>query len=72
VIYPLEVVPERFRQVLAFNPLLYFIEIVRAPVYEGVLPAVSSLAIASALAVLALVIGWGVFRRLSRGFYPYL
>jgi ABC-2 type transport system permease protein/lipopolysaccharide transport system permease protein len=72
VIYPLEIIPERFRPFFALNPLLYLIEIVRAPVHQGVLPPAQSLLIATALALAAVVIGWMIFRRLSRGFYPYL
>lgn len=72
VIYPIEVVPEKYRQFFALNPLMYFIEIVRAPVHDGVLPSMNALGIATACALLAVVIGWTTFRRLSRGFYPYL
>jgi ABC-type polysaccharide/polyol phosphate export permease len=72
VIYPIEIVPERFQPIFALNPLLYFMEIVRAPVYDGVLPSAHSLAIATSCALVAAVVGWTVFRRLSRGFYPYL
>jgi ABC-2 type transport system permease protein/lipopolysaccharide transport system permease protein len=72
VIYPIEVVPERFRRVFELNPLMYFIEIVRAPVHDGVLPSVHALVITSSCALAACVVGWLVFRRLSRGFYPYL
>lgn len=72
VIYPVEVLPERYRGIFELNPLLYFIEIVRVPVYDGVLPSIKALGIASALAVVAVVVGWVTFRRMSRGFYPYL
>lgn len=72
VIYPLEVVPERFRPLFALNPMLYFVEILRAPVHDGVLPDPRSLAIATVCAVVAAMAGWMTFRRLSRGFYPYL
>ena len=72
VIYPIEVVPERFRRFFALNPLMYFMEIVRAPVHDGVLPSMHALSIAGASALVAVVVGWTVFRRLSRGFYPYL
>lgn len=72
VIYPMEVIPAQFRRFFELNPLLYFMRIVRAPVYEGTLPGLEALAIAGALAAAALLIGWTVFRRLSRGFYPYL
>ncbi len=72
IIYPIEVVPERFRPIFALNPLMYFVEIVRAPVHNGVLPSANALLIASSCALVAIVVGWMVFRRLSRGFYPYL
>ena len=72
IIYPIEVVPERFRPFFALNPLMYFIEIVRAPVHEGALPSTHALTVSGISAVVAIVAGWTVFRRLSRGFYPYL
>jgi len=72
VIYPIEVVPARFRRFFALNPLLYFIEIVRAPVHDGVLPSMHTLTVATSCALVAVVVGWTVWRRLSRGFYPYL
>jgi ABC-type polysaccharide/polyol phosphate export permease len=72
VIYPIEVVPEQYRPIFALNPLLYFIEIVRAPVHGGTLPSAHALLVATTCAVVALVVGWTVFRRLSRDFYPYL
>ncbi len=70
--YPLSIVPQRYLWVLRANPLLYLFETVRAPIYHGVLPAAGTLAIASALAVAALGIGWLVFRRLSPGFYLHV
>ena len=72
IIYPLEIIPARYRTFVEMNPLLYFVEIVRAPVYAGTLPSANALAIASASAAIALLAGWTTFRRLSRGFYPYL
>lgn len=72
VIYPIGVVPARYRRIFALNPLMYFIEIVRAPVHDGVLPSLRALTIATTAAAVAIVVGWTVFRRLSRGFYPYL
>ncbi len=72
VIYPRNIIPARFAILLDANPLTYYIEIVRAPVHEGVLPSLHSLGIASGAAVASLVIGWAIFRRLSRGFYPHL
>jgi ABC-type polysaccharide/polyol phosphate export permease len=72
VIYPMAVIPAEYRTFFGLNPMLYLIEIVRAPIHDGVVPSLHSLGIAVALAVGALLVGWTVFRRLSRGFYPYL
>ena len=72
VIYPMEVIPDHFRRFFELNPMLYFIRIVRAPVYEGTLPEMRFVLIAAAMAIGALLVGWTAFRRLSRGFYPYL
>jgi len=72
IIYPISIVPDRFRQVIRMNPLLYLLQIVRDPVYNGRVPSVTMLAFTAALAAGMLIVGWSVFRRLSRGFYPHL
>jgi homopolymeric O-antigen transport system permease protein len=72
IIYPASIVPERFRLFFALNPFVYMIDVVRTPVFDGTLPSNHTLAIATALAVVSLIAGWEIFRRLSRGFYPYL
>lgn len=72
VIYPREIIPARFAILIDANPLTYFIDIVRIPVHEGVLPPMHALGIATGAALASLVIGWAIFRRLARGFYPHL
>ncbi len=72
IVYPISIVPERFRQIIAINPLVYVLQIVRDPVYNGQVPSVNLLGIGMVAAVLAFLIGWAVFRRLARGFYPHL
>lgn len=72
IIYPISIVPARFRPLLAMNPFVYLIDVVRMPVYNGTVPPNGTLAIAAGAAVFALFAGWAIFRRLSRGFYPYL
>lgn len=72
IIYPISIVPARFQRLIAFNPLLYVLQIVRDPVYNGKLPSAPYLGIAALSAVAMFLIGWSVFRRLSRGFYPHL
>jgi homopolymeric O-antigen transport system permease protein len=72
VIYPREIIPARFSILISANPLTYFIDIVRTPVHSGVLPPMQSIGIASIAALLSVLIGWSIFRRLARGFYPHL
>jgi ABC-type polysaccharide/polyol phosphate export permease len=70
--YPISIVPKRFRSVIDANPLMYLLQIVRDPVYNGRVPSLHYIGIACAAAALSFLVGWAVFRRLSRGFYPYL
>ena len=72
IMYPLSIVPERYLTFVKLNPLRYVIEIVRAPIYYGIIPPARTLVIAVGLAVGALVFGWFVFRRLSPRFYAHL
>jgi ABC-type polysaccharide/polyol phosphate export permease len=72
VIYPRNIIPARFALLIKLNPLTYYIEIVRTPIHDGVLPPMHEVAIAAFAAVASVVIGWTIFRRLARGFYPHL
>jgi ABC-2 type transport system permease protein len=72
IIYPASIVPKRFQLFLTLNPFTYMIGIVRMPVFDGVLPPNEMIAIAAALALVSLLAGWTIFRRMSRGFFPYL
>lgn len=72
IIYPLAIVPERFRWLVELNPLVYVVGIVRDPVYSGTLPAPRTLLIASALAFGSLLAGWLIFRRLAPRFHTRL
>ena len=62
IIYPAEILPEPFQQwILTLNPMYYFIEIFRQPVYDGMMPSGRLLILGSIIAVTTLVIGWIVF-----------
>jgi len=65
VVYPIDVVPERFRWLILANPMTYLVEIFRTPIYGGVLPGGAAIARAAAASGLALVVGWWVFARRS-------
>jgi ABC-2 type transport system permease protein len=67
IIYPQEIVPAHLQWFFRLNPMYYLLETFRQPIYAGVLPALETLAPASAIAVSALVIGWWFFARNADG-----
>jgi ABC-2 type transport system permease protein len=63
VIYPLDIVPERFTWIVKMNPMYYIVETFRRPVYEGVVPSAGMVVPAVLSAALVLVLGWWLFER---------
>jgi len=61
-----------FRTFLRFNPLWYLLQLVRDPVYYARVPAPQTIAIASVSALVALLAGFAVFKRLSPRHIHYL
>ena len=72
IFYPIEIIPQKYLWLVHLNPLVYLIALVRVPIYQGRLPALHDVAISVACAVVALVLGTTVFRRLAPGFYLHL
>jgi ABC-type polysaccharide/polyol phosphate export permease len=72
IIYPISIVPERFRWPIKFNPLVYIVEIVRDPIYYGIVPAPTTLAIAALISFGALAGGWMIFRHMAPRFHAHL
>ncbi|CAG0995428.1 hypothetical protein ANRL3_03087 [Anaerolineae bacterium] len=67
VIYPIEILPVETRWLFYLNPMYYFLESFRQPIYAGVLPSALIIFIASAIAVGTLAIGWWFFTRNADG-----
>ena len=63
VIYPLEVVPESLRWLFHLNPMYYFVESFRRPIYAGVLPSPLIVLAALVIALTSLIAGWWIFAR---------
>jgi homopolymeric O-antigen transport system permease protein len=61
VMYDLSIVPARFRSWIAMNPLSYFVETFRAPIYGGRLPDAAAMLIAAGVAVVSAIAGWVFF-----------
>jgi ABC-type polysaccharide/polyol phosphate export permease len=68
IIYTLEMVPEQYRDAFTWNPVTYFIECFRAPIFNGALPAAQAVGIALASAIASLVLGTIVFLRYENQF----
>jgi ABC-type polysaccharide/polyol phosphate export permease len=65
VFYPKEIVPEKLRWVVRFNPIRSILETFRDPIYQGEVPPLSHLAVCTGIAILAFALGFWVFRRSS-------
>ncbi len=63
IIYPISIVPDRFRFFIHLNPMYYFVELFRQPIYQGTLPELGLVARAALAAVVSLVVGWWFFTR---------
>jgi len=61
VIYPLNIIPERFLFLFHLNPMFYMVQIFRLPVYEGVLPSWHLWLPAVLISVVTLSLGWIIF-----------
>jgi len=72
IIYPISVVPERYRWLIKFNPMTYIVEIVRDPIYYGIIPSRATLLLATVVSFGALAIGWMIFRHMAPRFHAHL
>lgn len=72
IVYPISIIPERLRWIIQLNPMVYIVEIVRDPVYYGIIPSPATLAIAVSVALASVILGWIVFRHIAPHFYAHL
>lgn len=72
IIYPLEIVPEKYLHILKMNPMYYIIDCFRAPIYLGHLPDPLNLLLAGLSAAVVFIIGIVVFTKLSDDFIYYI
>jgi ABC-2 type transport system permease protein len=65
VIYPKEIVPERFLPIIRFNPIRSVLEVFRDPIFYGKVPPMSHLTVALAISIGMMALGMVVFRKSS-------
>lgn len=63
IFYPLALVPQNARWAVYYNPVRSILEIFRDPIYFGKIPPFQHVLLALSVALVALVVGWAVFRR---------
>lgn len=72
IIYPISIVPDRYRWIIRLNPLVYIVEIVRDPIYYGIIPSHLTLIVATVVSLGSLTIGWMIFRHMAPRFHAHL
>lgn len=67
IFYPMEIVPEQYRQYLLLNPIYWIIDHFRTFVYMGEFPKFVSLANSFLLSLIILVFGIIIFKKYEKG-----
>lgn len=62
IIYPLSMVPEKFRQFYVLNPMVGIVEGFRSALLKGTMPDMYLLSISTVIAVITFIIGYSVFK----------
>ena len=68
IIYPIEIVPERFAFFLRLNPMYYMVSLFRSLIFDGVFPTPDLWLITGGLSMSALLFGWWIFTNKSDEF----
>lgn len=63
IIYPLDIIPERYRWLFHLNPMYHLITVYRTPIYLQNLPPLQSVGWATLAAAVTLLAGWWFFTR---------
>jgi ABC-type polysaccharide/polyol phosphate export permease len=65
IFYPMNILPERMRWLVRYNPVRSILEVFRDPIYNDKVPPLEHLAVCVVITALALAIGGLAFRRSS-------
>ena len=72
IIYSLEIMPERYRQIFLINPFYYFVQVFRYPVYYSSFPPWNILLITLVLTAFSLLLGLVIFYKKEKEFVFHL
>jgi len=68
IMYPLEIVPEKYSLIYDLNPMSRLVASYRYAMFTGVSPPLDSLLVAGVMSVLAILIGYFLFRKMEPAF----
>ena len=68
IIYNVEMLPDKFRQLLIFNPMANFISMYRNIFYYKIHPEFSSLILMLLISIIVFIFGYSIFKKLEKGF----
>src|SRR5207302_9915556 len=72
IIYSLDFIPQKYRWLFRLNPMLYVLNGFRLSIYYGQLPSLYSSALSLGCGIVALAIGFSVFRHYQNRFIYYI
>ena len=68
IIYNVSMFPAKFRWVLYLNPMAHIVDAYRSIFYYKTMPDLTSLGIIGLVSFGVLILGFGVFKKLEKGF----
>ena len=68
IIYPAEIVPEKFALFVQLNPVYYLVDLFRQLIFVGIVPSLADWLIPAALGLIFMLIGWWIFTKKSDEF----
>jgi ABC-2 type transport system permease protein len=72
IVYPVDVIPEKWRFLIELNPVTHFLSAFRGVMISGTVPPWDSLFVMTILAVISCFIGYLVYRKTNESFVYYL
>jgi ABC-type polysaccharide/polyol phosphate export permease len=68
VIYPVDIVPEKYLWIFDINPMSLFINAYRRVLLEGEAPGIEKVLAGAAIAAVTFIVGYFLFKRMEKGF----
>ena len=72
IVYPIEIIPDQWSFIVKANPLYHLVQIFRDPIYAGVWPDPTNVAVAALYAFAVAAFGWWYYERSRDAFTAYL